>query len=368
MIVDNRPAPAATSAPRSSSAPARRQHAAVQPAPAPSPSTSNLYKKLPFDPIEVGARHRAGARCPTSSLVVQPELPVKTWRRSSSPTPRPIPARSSYASQGNGSTSHLTASMFAAMAGTSMVHVPYKGEGPALVDLTAARSTSSSATSRAALRFHQSGQARILAVAGQQRAARSLPDVPTFAESAARDLMAVTWFAVVAPPGTPAAIVQKLNADLRRRAHARPRCASRFLEQGAEPRGGTTAATARLHQGRGSALERRHQVGQRHARVTGGSHGHPTRRRPQRARPIGIWPETLARVPYWVYQDDAQLPARAAAHLRGRRPGTSSASRPKSPTRGDYRTTFVGEMPVIVVRDADGEIYASRTAARIAAR
>ena len=155
---------------------------------------------------------------------------------------RANPGKVTYASQGNGSTSHLSAQMFATMAGVDLVHVPYKGEGPALIDITAGRVDIFIGNIAAALRFRQSGQVKFLGLAGKNRSPVA-PDVPDAAEIGLPNLIASAWFAVVAPPGTPDAIAQKINADTvaaLKLADVR----AKFLEQGAEPQGDTTAATA----------------------------------------------------------------------------------------------------------------------------
>jgi len=151
------------------------------------------------------------------------------------------PGKATYASQGNGSTSHLSASMLATLAGIELVHVPYKGEGPALVDLTASRVDIFIGNISAALRFEKAKQARFLGLASRTRSPVA-PDVPTTAELGYTDLVSSAWFALVAPPGTPDAVVQKVNADLVA-ALTLPELRARFIELGAEPQGGTTAAT-----------------------------------------------------------------------------------------------------------------------------
>ena len=164
------------------------------------------------------------------------------------------PGKVTYASQGNGSTSHLSAQMLATMAGIEMVHVPYKGEGPALVDLTASRVDIFIGNISAALRFEKTRQAKFLGLASRTRSPVA-PDVPTTAELGLPDLIAIAWFALVAPPGTPDAIVQKVNADIAA-ALKLPDVRSQL------PRAGRRAARRhhgrdrRLHQGRRSALAR----------------------------------------------------------------------------------------------------------------
>jgi tripartite-type tricarboxylate transporter receptor subunit TctC len=211
--------------------------------PAPISINQHLYRKLAFDPAK-WAPVTVIATVP-NVLVVNPKLPVRN-------VPELIaylkanPGKLSYGSQGNGTTSHLTASMFMQLTGTEMVHVPYKGTAPALVDLIGGQIDLFFDNLSSSLPFHQSGKLRILAVADEQRS-RALPDVATFAEQKLPAMNAVTWFAVVAPPGTPAAKVaatQKAIAG----ALALPDVKQKFAEQGAEPRGWDSAQTGRFIQ------------------------------------------------------------------------------------------------------------------------
>ena len=152
------------------------------------------------------------------------------------------PGKVTYASQGNGSTSHLSAQMFATMAGVELLHVPYKGEGPALVDITASRVDLFIGNIAAALRFERAKEVKFLGLAAKSRSPVA-PNVPDAAEIGMPGLVASAWFALVAPQGTPNDILQKINAD----AAAALKLADvreKFLSQGAEPIGQSTAATA----------------------------------------------------------------------------------------------------------------------------
>jgi tripartite-type tricarboxylate transporter receptor subunit TctC len=120
--------------------------------------------------------------------------------------------------------------------------VPYKGEGPALVDLTAGRVDIFFGNIAAALRFQKAGQAKFFGVTNRTRSPAA-PDVPTAGEAGYPDLVSVTWFAVVAPPGTPDTIAQKISADTAA-ALKLPDVRTKFLDQGAEPVGQDPAATA----------------------------------------------------------------------------------------------------------------------------
>ena len=124
---------------------------------------------------------------------------------------------------------------FAHLAGVKFLHVPYRGTAPALVDLVAGQVDVFFDNLSSSAQFHAVGKLRILAVADTERA-KVLPQVPTFAESKVPGMNAVTFFSVVAPPGTSLAVAtsaQKAIAD----AMALPDVKARFAEQGAEPRG-----------------------------------------------------------------------------------------------------------------------------------
>ena len=152
------------------------------------------------------------------------------------------PGKVTYASQGNGSTSHLSAQMFATIAGVELLHVPYKGEGPALVDITASRVDIFIGNIAAALRFEKAKEVKFLGLAAKSRSPVA-PNVPDAAEIGMPGLIASAWFALVAPQGTPDAILQKINADAAA-ALKLTDVREKFLSQGAEPIGQSTAATA----------------------------------------------------------------------------------------------------------------------------
>jgi tripartite-type tricarboxylate transporter receptor subunit TctC len=207
--------------------------------PGPLSINHNLYRTLPYDwsrfvPITVLA-------LAPNVITARLDLPAGTAQELIAYA-RANPGKVTYASQGNGSTSHLSAQMFATMAGVELVHIPYKGEGPALVDIIAGRVDLFFGTIAAALRFERAKQVKFLGLASKSRSPVA-PEVPTAAEIGLPDLVASAWFALVAPPGTPDAIVDKVNADTAAVLKL-PDVRSRFLEQGAEPQGGTAAATA----------------------------------------------------------------------------------------------------------------------------
>jgi tripartite-type tricarboxylate transporter receptor subunit TctC len=201
----------------------------------------NLYKSLPFDwtkfvPITVLAQV-------PNVITARKDFPAESAKELVAYA-KANPGKVTYASQGNGSTSHLTAEMFSTMTGIKLVHVPYKGEGPALVDLTAGRVDIFFGNIAAALRFQKAGQAKFFGVTNRTRSPVA-PDVPTAAEAGYPDLVSVTWFALVAPPGTPDGVVQKINTDVAA-ALKLPDVRAKFLDQGAEPQGQSPQATAQF--------------------------------------------------------------------------------------------------------------------------
>ncbi len=207
--------------------------------PGPLSINHNLYKTLPYDwtkfaPITVLA-------VVPNVITARKDLPANTAQELIAYGKANL-GKITYASQGNGSTSHLSAQMLATMAGIEMVHVPYKGEGPALIDIIAGRVDIFIGNISAALRFEQAKQVKFLGLASKTRSLVA-PDVPNAAEIGLPDLLASAWFAFVAPPGTPDAVVQKINADAAA-ALKLPEVRSKFLEQGAEPQGQGTTATA----------------------------------------------------------------------------------------------------------------------------
>lgn len=175
----------------------------------PSPITVNplLYKKMNFDPTKF--EPVAIMTTIANVLLVRNDFPAKTAQEFIAYC-KAHPGQVNYASQGIGTTSHLTAELFQTVTGTKLVHVPFKGTAPALNSLAGGHVDMIFMELASALRLHQGGKARILAAATKERIP-SLPDVPTFAEAGVKDFESGTWNAISAPPKTPKAIVEKLN-------------------------------------------------------------------------------------------------------------------------------------------------------------
>jgi len=178
----------------------------------PSPITINkvLYSKLNYDPEKLQTV-AIMSEFP-NVLLVRPGFPAKTAKEFIAYA-KEHAGKLNYASQGIGTTSHLTAELFATKAGLKFVHVPYKGTAPALNDIIADHVDFIFMELSSAIRLHQGGKARILAVATKQRVS-ALPDIPTLEELGVKGVESSTWNAISAPPGTPKAIVDKINADV----------------------------------------------------------------------------------------------------------------------------------------------------------
>ena len=178
----------------------------------PAPLTVNvlLYRKINFDPtafIPVAIMTSI-----PNTLTVRPDFPAKTMQEFIAYA-RAHPGTLNYASQGTGTTSHLTAEMFSSKTGIKMLHVPYRGTAPAINDLISSHVDLMFTEMASAIELHKGGRARILAVSTHQRSPL-MPDIPTFIESGVPDFISDTWNAISAPPKTPPAIVAKLNAAI----------------------------------------------------------------------------------------------------------------------------------------------------------
>jgi tripartite-type tricarboxylate transporter receptor subunit TctC len=176
----------------------------------PAPITINplLYKKLSFDPANLTAV-AIMTQIP-NVLLVRKDFPVQDGTKFLAYA-KANQGKLNYASQGIGTTSHLSTALFEKLTGTKLVHVPYKGTGPALNDLIASHVDLIFMELASAINLHRNGTARILAVATDKRLPM-LPDVPTMAEAGVTGFESGTWNAITAPPKTPPAIVAKLNA------------------------------------------------------------------------------------------------------------------------------------------------------------
>src|SRR5712671_5869819 len=211
----------------------------------------NLYPKLGFDPTEFVPIVIMG-RVP-NALVVNPKVPFKSVAELIGYA-KANPGKVTSATQGNGTTSHLTSELFQLMADVKLQHVPYRGSAPALNDLVAGSVDIMFDNLGVSLPLVKGGQLKLLAVATPKRMA-SLPDVPTIAETLP-GFESAAWFAIVAPPKTPQAVVDKINADVNE-ALRQGEIMQRLAQLSAEPIGGTAQATAAYMR---EEIERWHKV------------------------------------------------------------------------------------------------------------
>ena len=168
-----------------------------------------IYPKLSYDPVKDFAPVAWVARVP-NVLVVHPSVAAKSVKELVA-LAKAKPGQLNYGSGGNGSAAQLATEYFKLQTQTFIVHVPYRGTSPAVTDVVAGQTQLIFTGAPAVIPFVKSGRLRALAVSSSQRL-EALPDVPTMAESGYKDFEVDQWYGVVAPAGTLAAIVAKLNA------------------------------------------------------------------------------------------------------------------------------------------------------------
>jgi tripartite-type tricarboxylate transporter receptor subunit TctC len=197
----------------------------------------HLYANLPYDPAKDFAPVILVAKFPLI-MTVTASLPARSVADVVA-LAKARPGELAFASAGTGGAPHLVGELFKRVAGVDLLHVPYRGSGPAAVDLIAGRVAIMIDAAPPLLPFILSGQVRPLAAASRERH-RLLPDVPTFAELGYDHMEVSLWYGIVAPAATPAAVVQRLNGELVKiltMADIR----KSLTEQGADIGGGTPA-------------------------------------------------------------------------------------------------------------------------------
>ena len=194
-----------------------------------------LYKKLPYDALKDFAAVSQVSDTPFM-FVTHPSLPAKTVKEFIA-LAKARPGQLNYGSAGNGSGGHLFVVMFASMAHVSLLHIPYKGAAPATTATLSGETIFMFDNIVTTLPLARAGKLRALAVTTKKRS-QVAPDIPTIAESGVPGYDANAWFGVFAPAGTPAAVVNRLYAEISR-IIANPQIRERFLVLGAEPAGTT---------------------------------------------------------------------------------------------------------------------------------
>jgi tripartite-type tricarboxylate transporter receptor subunit TctC len=196
----------------------------------------SLYSKLPFDPLKDFA---PVSMVFTSSniLVVNANSPVKSVKDLVA-LAKSKPGKLFYGSAGNGSTPHLSGEMFRQLSGAPVVHVPYRGSGPAVVDLLGGQ-LDFMFVDTAVLPQVRAGRLRALAVTGRQRLGAA-PDIPTMEEEGVKGFFVDTWYSIAAPAGTPPEAIERLNKAVAAMVHS-PAMRKRMLDIGVDPAQDTSA-------------------------------------------------------------------------------------------------------------------------------
>ena len=202
----------------------------------------SLYKKLPYDPDSAFAPISLVAELPLA-MMVNPAVAAKTPKEFVA-LAQSQPGQLSYSSSGAGGAPHLAAEMFKDATHTFILHVPYRGGGPAISDLLAGHVQLSFMTVLEASGHLKSGKLRALAVTSAHRVP-ALPEVPTVAETVVPGFNSISWIGLLAPAATPKDIVEKISADLRE-VLAEPEVKTKLVDLGAVPRGNTPAQFAQL--------------------------------------------------------------------------------------------------------------------------
>ena len=201
-----------------------------------------FLSKVPYDALKDFVPITLTARAP-NVVAVHSSLPVQSVKELIA-FAKTRPGVLSYATSGVGSTPHLTAALFTSMAGISMVHIPYKGGAQATTDLLAGQVPIGFAPIASVLPHVASGRLRGLAVSSLQRSP-SLPNMPTVSEAGLTGFEMNPWFGVLAPAGTPAGLIAKLNSEFVRILRG-PDIVAQFAEQGVEPAHSTPGEFAAL--------------------------------------------------------------------------------------------------------------------------
>jgi len=202
---------------------------------APGHATNAALMKLPFDPIRDFAFISLAVES-QNLLVVHPSFPPKNVQELIAFSKK-HPGKINFASSGTGTTVHLSGELFQFMTGVKWVHVPYKGGGPAAVELLAGQTSLMFGNLPTVIQYARGGKLRALAVTGSKRTP-AMPDIPTVAESGVPGYDVSNWFGVSAPAKTPRVIIDRLNSEIVRALNA-PDLRERLTSQGGDPVGNT---------------------------------------------------------------------------------------------------------------------------------
>ena len=195
----------------------------------------SLYKDMPFDPVKDLAPVTLIAEAPFL-LVVHPSMPVRSVKELVAMA-KAKPGMLNFASGGNGSSGQLAGELFKYLAGIDLVHIPYKGAGPALVDVIAGQVHMTFGSVLSSLGHVKNGRLRALGVTSAKRSVAA-PELPTLAQAGVKGYRTTTWYGLLAPANTPAPIVNRLVLDMQKAIDS-PDIKKRLLSDGAEPAAGS---------------------------------------------------------------------------------------------------------------------------------
>jgi tripartite-type tricarboxylate transporter receptor subunit TctC len=200
-----------------------------------------LFHDLKYDPTQF-VPIALLAKIP-NVLAVRPDFPANTVTELLA-YGKANPGKLTFASQGLGSTAHLSGSELEVLGGIKMVHVPYHGAQPALTDVMAGNVDMFFDTLTTSVPLYRAGKLKLLGVASAERAS-TVPEVPTIAESGIPGFRSITWFAIAGPPGLPAALAQKINHDVVEILQE-PEIIEKLRALRLDPMGGTTVEAAKF--------------------------------------------------------------------------------------------------------------------------
>jgi tripartite-type tricarboxylate transporter receptor subunit TctC len=200
----------------------------------------NVQKKIPYDPLKDFEPVSLIATAPLL-VVVHPSLPVTSVKQLIA-LAKAKPGELNYASNGIGSSTHLATELFKVLTGTSMTHVPYKGLGPATIDLLSGQVQVMFSSAVAMTPHVKAGRLRAIAMTGAKRS-KALPEIPTVAEAGVRDYEAGSWYGILAPAGTDRAIIDFLAREIAAATRS-PQIQDHLNSEGVVPVGSTPAEFA----------------------------------------------------------------------------------------------------------------------------
>ena len=201
----------------------------------------SLQKKLPYDPMKDFAPVTLIAT-QNLMLLVHPSLPVKSVKELTA-LAKKRPGSLSFSSAGNGTGGHLSGELYKLLAGVDLLHVPYKGVAPAMIDVVSGQVTMTFASILSGSQQVKTGRLRALAVTGGRRSP-AVAELPTMMEAGVAGYESATWYGIVAPAGTPADIVNRLSSEIVAILKG-PEMNDRLSKEGADPVGNTPAEFAR---------------------------------------------------------------------------------------------------------------------------